>query len=228
VSGAAWRLGVDLNSNVTIIGDTAFARCTNQGSISIPNTVTAIADNTFEYCSALTGIIIPNSVTSIESSAFQNSPVLTSTTIGSGVTNIGTSAFAACSKLKAVCFQGNAPGNGSDSTVFPGDNSAMVYYLPGATGWHSLFDSETAFLWNPRAASGDASLGVRTNRFGCNIIGSISLTLVAEACTNTFKPVWSPVSTNVLNSPTGVNRASYFSEPQWTNYPGPFYRLRFP
>jgi hypothetical protein len=36
------------------------------------------------------------------------------------------------------------------------------------------------------------------------------------------------LSTNTLNTFVGTNGTSYFSDPQWTNYPGRFYRLRSP
>ncbi len=71
--------------------------------------------------------------------------------------------------------------------------------------------------------TGDASFGVQTNQFGFNIIGTNNLVVVVEACTNLANPIWSPVQTNIL---TGVS--SYFSDPQWTNYPARFYRLRWP
>jgi hypothetical protein len=67
------------------------------------------------------------------------------------------------------------------------------------------------------------NFGVRTNRFGFNIIGSSNLVIVVESCTNLAKPVWAPVATNTL-----TNGASYFSDPKWTNYPDRFYRLRSP
>jgi hypothetical protein len=46
---------------------------------------------------------------------------------------------------------------------------------------------------------------------------------VVEACTNLANPVWVPVSTNTLSSGT-----NYFSDPQWTNYLGRYYRLSTP
>jgi len=76
---------------------------------------------------------------------------------------------------------------------------------------------------NPQVQTSDASFGVRTNRFGFNITGTSGLVIVVEACTNLADPIWSPVGTNTLTS--GL---SYFSDPQWTNYPGRFYRLRSP
>jgi hypothetical protein len=36
-------------------------------------------------------------------------------------------------------------------------------------------------------------------------------------------PVWSPLQTNTL-----TGGSCYFSDSQWTNYPGRFYRLRSP
>ena len=49
------------------------------------------------------------------------------------------------------------------------------------------------------------------------------LTVVVEACTNLHNPVWSPVATNTL-----AGDSSYFSDPQSSNYPARFYRLRSP
>jgi hypothetical protein len=46
---------------------------------------------------------------------------------------------------------------------------------------------------------------------------------VVDACTNLANPGWSPVRTNTL-----TGGWCYFSDPQWTNYPGRFYRLRSP
>lgn len=71
--------------------------------------------------------------------------------------------------------------------------------------------------------SAGPSFGVLTNRFGFNITGASGLVVVVQASTNLTQPVWVPVSTNTLTGGT-----SYFSDPQWTNYPGRFYRLRSP
>jgi len=65
--------------------------------------------------------------------------------------------------------------------------------------------------------------GVRSNQFGFTITGSSNLVIVVESCTNLANPVWSAVETNTL-----TNSSSYFSDPDWTNSPGRFYRLRSP
>jgi len=77
-------------------------------------------------------------------------------------------------------------------------------------------------LWNPQVQN-DASFGVQNNRFGFNITGTSNLVIVVEASTNLANPIWSPVATNTLTGGT-----SYFSDPQWTNYPGRFYRFSSP
>ena len=64
---------------------------------------------------------------------------------------------------------------------------------------------------------------MQTNRFGFNITGASNLVVVVETCTNLGNPLWLPVSTNTL-----VNGASYFCDPEWTNYPGRFYRFIMP
>jgi hypothetical protein len=83
-------------------------------------------------------------------------------------------------------------------------------------------------LWNPQVQTADGSFGVKANQFGFNIIGNYNLVVVVEATSDLADPVWSPVSTNTLDSSVGTNSASYFSDPQWTDYPGRFYRLRLP
>ena len=112
--------------------------------------------------------------------------------------------------------------------MFNGDNNVTVYYLPGATGWSSNFDGRPTVLWNPQAQTNDGSFGVQNNQFGFNITGNSNLVVVVEACTNLASPIWSPVSTNSLNTFVGTNGTSYFSDPQWTNYPCRFYGFSWP
>jgi hypothetical protein len=75
--------------------------------------------------------------------------------------------------------------------------------------------------WNAQVQN-DAQFGVQTNQFGFDVIGD-NWTFVVEACTNLANPVWIPVTTNIT---TGGQ--AYVADPNWTNYPGRFYRLRSP
>ena len=196
------------------------------GSYTIPNSVTSIGDYAFYLCS-LTNVMVGNSVTSIGVYAFYSCNSLTNVTIGNSVTNIEDYAFWGCANLTGVYFKGNAPGS-IGSGVFNngsgGYDPATVYYLPGTTGWNSpTFGGLLTALWKPQVQTANDSFGVQTNQFGFNITWASGMVVVVEACTNFSNPVWQPVQTNTL-----TGGSSYFSDPQWTNYPGRFYRLRSP
>ena len=107
-----------------------------------------------------------------------------------------------------------------DSTVFEGE-SGTVYYLPGTTGWGSIFGGWPTALWYQPAPVilGGSGLGVQGNQFGFTISWATNASVVVEAATNLANPVWIPVSTSPL-----TNGTNYFSDPQWTNYPERFYR----
>jgi hypothetical protein len=75
----------------------------------------------------------------------------------------------------------------------------------------------------PQVPTTDVSFGVRTGRFGFTITGTSGLVIVVESCADLGNPAWSPVGTNTL-----TGGSSYFSDPQWTNYPTRLYRLRSP
>ena len=214
---------------LAIPGYTAYTG--SAGAVSIPSTinglpVTGIGEFAFCGCSGLTSLTIPNTVTNIGWQAFENCSSLTSVTVPGGVTSIGDYAFIGCTNLTGAYFKGNAPildtSYGSDAYLFGGDNNATVYYLPGTT-WGATFGGRPTVLWNPQVQTSGASFGVRTNRFGFNITGTSNLVIVVEACSSVANPLWSPVGTNAL-----TGGSSYFSDPQWTNYPARLYRLRSP
>jgi hypothetical protein len=235
----------------------AFSSCTSLTSVTIPGSVTSIGGVVFYGCAGLTAIMVdtnnpayssvagvlfnknqttlveypggkagsytvPTDVTSLGSDAFGDCTSLTSVTIPNSVTSIGDQAFFYCPNLAGISFQGNAPSVGSG--VFSRDDNATVYYLPGKTGWGATtFAGRPAVLWNPQFQANDASFGVRTNRFGFNITGTINIPIVVEACTNLGNSTWVP-----LQSCTLTNGSLYFSDPDWTNHPGRFYRIRSP
>jgi hypothetical protein len=115
------------------------------------------------------------------------------------------------------------PGNTNVIRLTGGNGGVNVDYL--------TFTPLPAAPWNAQVQN-DASFGVQTNLFGFNVIGD-NWTFVVEACTNLVNPTWSPVATNTVTGGISyfnmvTEGISYFNDPQWTNYPGRFYRLKMP
>ena len=120
---------VTIPSSVTSIGSNAF-RGTGLTSIDIPNSVTSIGEGAFYGCTGLTSINIPNSVTSIGGSAFRETG-LTSIVIPNSVTSIGGEAFAGCSNLSSLSIdcstiEGWFSGNTSITELVIGENVTII------------------------------------------------------------------------------------------------------
>ncbi len=210
---------------VVNIGPYAFWSCPNVTSVTIGSGVTNIEDLAFFGCTSLTNVTIGDGVTSIGEGAFIGCSSLTSVTIPGSVTSIGDFAFSGCTSLTSVYFQGNAPT--ADSSVFKGDSGSLtVYYLPGTTGWAEFATNtgiSTAFWTLPYPLVLQGSVGVQSNQFSFIVSWATNLSVVVEASTDLTGKNWTPIQTNALN-----NGVVNFSDPQWTNFPGRYYRLRSP
>jgi alpha-tubulin suppressor-like RCC1 family protein len=212
----------------------------------VPPYICTVANNTITisgYTGTGESLVIPDTLASLPvvglGDALFFGSALTSITVPASVTNIGYWVFANCTSLKSVYFLGNTPATtpppSYDQTEFDYDNGVTVFYLPGTTGWGTVFgDGPTATgdgtrggaqtaLWLPSIQTMDTSFGVQSNQFGFNINWASDQMVVIEACNDLSNPIWTPVSTNTL-----TDGASYFSDAQWTYYPGRFYRLRLP
>lgn len=128
---------ITMGDSVTNIEFEAFLSCASLTNVTMGNNVTRLGDFSFSGCASLASVTIPDSVTSIGYEAFNYCTNLTCVTIGSSVTNIGSAAFFQCSNLTSVSFKGNAPT--LVGSPFDGGTHAIVYYLPGTTGWGSGF-----------------------------------------------------------------------------------------
>jgi hypothetical protein len=236
-SGNTSLTSVTIGTNVTSIGDYAFNSCTNLTGVTILDSVTNIGQYAFAFCSSLVSVTLPNNIESIAWYMFDGCSNLPSITIPGSVASVGLGAFQDCPNLKGVYFKGDIPGFFGDLYYFPpcgclrysyevflgATTNVTLYFLPGTSGWGSTASGRPTVLWNPQPQTSDTSFGVRTNQFGFNIAGTSNLVIVVEACADLANPDWSPVQTNIL-----TGGSSYFSDPQWTNSPGRFYRLRSP
>lgn len=82
------------------IGSSAFYKCENLMSITIPNSVTSIESGAFADCISLASVEIPSGVTEIGSRAFSGCVGLTSVAISNSVTKIKYEAFWECTSLQ--------------------------------------------------------------------------------------------------------------------------------
>jgi len=214
-------VSVTFANSVASIGDGAFQNCFNLTNVALGAKITNIGDDAFENCSSLAALNIPNTVTSIGIWTFAYCKSLTSLTIPKSITNIEENAFIDCVSLTSIYFDGNAPSVESSSFSF---DNLTAYYLPYTMGWgiFAQLAGVPAMPWLPQLQTATA-FRAQTNPFGFNINWATGQTVVVEASTNLSKPNWQPLQTNTLTTGT-----ANFSDPQWTNYPNRFYRLRSP
>ena len=143
------------------IGDNAFSGNYFQ-TLIIPAGVTNIGAHAFEENSVYS-LELPTSLLSIGDSAFAYDS-LTSMVIPAGVTNIGNAAFYNNS-INSVYFLGNAPADDA-GTELSNNDSPIVYYLAGTTGWGSTYgDATTQMLPQPASGVTNANNTLTVTRF---------------------------------------------------------------
>ena len=87
---------VQIEANLTKIGNAAFRECIFLETISIPSTVTEIGAGAFSMCESLVSIEIPSGVTQVNRSLFSGCKKLESISFHNGITKIDTFAFFGC------------------------------------------------------------------------------------------------------------------------------------
>jgi BspA type Leucine rich repeat region (6 copies) len=231
-NGFANLASITMLDSVTNIGSYAFVQCPDLTNITIPQNVTSIGTGAFQVNALKAITVAPNntsysSVNGVLFDASQSTLIqyprglgASSYTVPNSVTNIGSGAFEFSFYLTKIYFMSNAPSYGASAFSFV---FATVYYLPGTTNWGTTYGGLPTAPWLPQMQTASVNSGGQTNQFGFNMNWASGQTVVVEACTNLANPDWQPLQTNTLT--TG---SAYFSDPQWTNYPGRFYRLRSP
>lgn len=228
-NGADTLTNILIGDSVANIAGQAFVGCSSLQAINV--------DSGNPFYSSLDGVLfdksqdailyypggrtgsytLPKSVTSIPSYAFQGCN-LASLTVPAGVNTIGTLAFNEDGNLTAIYFEGNTPN--VEFEGFDIQDTVIAYYLPGTINWSSNLGGLPVALWLPQAQGVSSGFGAQANQFGFNINWASGQKVVVDASTNLINPVWTPLETNTL-----ADGVWFFSDPQWTNYPGRFYRI---
>ena len=91
-----------ISDSVKIIGERAFAYCSNITDVQIPKSVTNIEYLAFNRCSGIKNVKIPESVTNIGRAAFQLCTSLRTIDIPDSVTSIEEKAFMLCENLTNI------------------------------------------------------------------------------------------------------------------------------
>lgn len=138
--------GLNIEGQVTQIGQLSFANWYNATQLTLPNSLTLISQNAFANWRALLEINIPNSVKTIADSAFASSLACKKLTLGSGLTNIGAGAFtlSACDELISLAVAPPA----IQSTSFSSLKTTCVIKVPTA----SLSAYQAAANWSTHAS----------------------------------------------------------------------------
>lgn len=217
---------VNIPDSVTNIGRFAFS---SSGLFSVTISATWMGEAAFYGCNNLTNVIINNGVRNIARSGFAYCSSLTTVTIGRDVGDIGGYAFSPCPNLTAVYFQGAPPVLdccGITPCCVFGAPHSILYFVPGTPGWGAAFADRPAVplaLPYPVILNSSTSLGVQSNGFGFTVSWATNLSVVVETSTNLANPAWQRLQTITL-----TGGSYYFTDPQWTNYPNRFYRIRSP
>jgi hypothetical protein len=238
---------VTIAAPISTLSPSLFARCQNLTSVSLPSTITSIEDGAFYSCWSLNNPQLPNSITNIGCSAFNDCGSLSIISLPMNLVRIGSNAFEFCFDLRSIiipqtvsilesssfsnCFHlsivhflGDAPGDGSDLSVFNNDPwilgggvSSTIYYHAGMSGWGATFDGRpTALYQGPTIVTVLASSpeGGNVTGGGAYDLGS-SIVLTAAASNGWLFSRWDDGETNATRSvivpPTNITYTANFA-----------------
>lgn len=108
--GCANLIEISIPDSVTIMGSSAFEKCTSLSKITLGNGLTDISEKAFIDCTSITTITIPDHIKTIQDSAFANCSNLSEATLGNGLTGLYASIFSNCDKLTSVTYNGTTDG----------------------------------------------------------------------------------------------------------------------
>ena len=116
-----------------------------------------------------------------------------------------------------IYMQSTGPARAATVTNLPVDGSVVYVRLWWFVNASWQFADYTYTALRPAFISA----AVQSNRFGFALSAASNMVVVVEAATNVNQVSWVPLQTNTLTS-----SVSYLGDPQWTNFPVRFYRVR--
>ena len=137
--------GIYIPATVKEIGSNAFAFCSLDGALVIPDSVTYIGSGAFHDCYNLDSLTLSEGMTSIESDTFAASGFSGNLYIPEGITNIQENAFKYCNNLQAVYISPNVTEIGIDA--FP--SSITIYGVSGSYAETYAAENGIAFSTAP-------------------------------------------------------------------------------
>lgn len=158
--GCTGLKGVELENGLSIIGNGAFMDCANMHSfvMNINSNISAIGEKAFYNCQALTNIAIPVNVRALGSQIFENCSALQYVDINGGgeqnviLESIGDNAFRNCKNLQELHFPINFTQKDASGTEI---NGYYASYLEGCIHLNKIiFDSDTFDLLETAHPSG--------------------------------------------------------------------------
>ena len=196
-------------SNITSIGDSAFADCKSLQSIDIPNSVTSIGERAFADCKSLQSIDIPNSVTSIGERAFNGCSALQKIDIPNSITSIGDSAFAFCSSLQSIDIPNSVTSIGY--SAFWRCSSLQSIDIPNSvTSIENCAFADCSSLQSINIPNSITSIGDSAFAF-CSSLQSIDIPNSVTSIGNSAFAVCSSLqSINIPNSVTSIGDSAFF------------------
>jgi hypothetical protein len=176
--------------------------------------VTNIGDFAF-YNSGLTNAVLDSGVSNLPDETFQCCSDLLYITIPASITPDSIYAVGGCTSLRGAFFSGDAPG----SNVVYFAQGAVLYYLPGSSGWTSNYFGHACLEWNPSTSS----VAVQNGQFGFDLTGTTNIPVMVEVCDDLSAPLWTGLKSGIL-----TGGFFHFTDPEWTNYQSRFYRISPP
>lgn len=135
-----------LHSNINSIGDYAFKECTSIKSIILPKSISYIGDGTFKDCTSLDSIYFnaenAKNFGTKEALAFEGCKNLKTLVIGEDVKNIPNYAFAGLSSLTSIISNPIIPPRIQGNTFMGVDKTIPVYVY-----YSSMEDYKKHYFW---------------------------------------------------------------------------------